>query len=651
MAFLNNADEPDLDLPTTAELADRDVKRAEADRLFKELPDGMTRELLDTRFADWVKQQRDRLVPWESLRPVAATSNLPLLTVEADDAVFASGDTTKSDTYELHFQQPPEGITAVRLEALPDDRLPAHGPGMTYYEGTKGDFFLGEFILSADGERLKFSEASHSYAKNRFGANPVSAALTLDGDPQTGWSVHGRLGERHTAVYVLEQPLTEVDGLDLKMLFGRHFASSLGRFRISVTTSPTGAQAVDMSEEIEHWLQTPKSEWTGAGRQILWRQFLLSLPEWKDLAAKARKLLELPKYTTTLVMQERPAENPRPTYVHHRGEYLQPTDEVQPQVPGFLPSSPEDAPQNRLQFARWLVSRNNPLTARVTVNRTWSAFFGRGLVPTVEDFGYQGQSPTHPRLLDWLAVEFMNQGWSLKWLHKQIVMSATYRQCSRVTPELLREDPQNALLARGPRHRLEAELIRDAALRVSGLLSDRIGGPSVFPPQPPGITTEGTYGRLEWKASQGEDRYRRSLYTFSKRTAPFAAYNTFDAPTGEVCVARRDASNTPLQALTLMNDIVFVEATQALGAEFADRQGSIQQGLETLFRRILTRPGEREEIETLREFFERERQRFADGELEAAKVAGADGDDVVDRAAWTVTARVLLNLDEAITKR
>jgi len=357
-----------------------------------------------------------------------------------------------------------------------------------------------------------------------------------------------------------------------------------------------------------------------------------------------------PQYPTTLVMQERPPENPRPTHIHHRGEFLQPKEQVQPAVPAFLPPLPDDAANNRLNFARWLVSRDNPLTARVTVNRHWSAFFGRGLVPTIGDFGYQGQLPSHPELLDWLAVEFMQQGWSLKWLHKQIAISATYRQSSHATADLVRRDAENRLLARGPRVRLEAELIRDAALSTSGLLSPKVGGPSVFPPQPPGVTTEGTYGRLDWTPSTGEDRYRRSLYTFSKRTAPFAMYNTFDAPSGEACVARRDVSNTPLQALTLLNDVMFVEAARAMGNEFAVRDGTVPQRIAAMFRRVLVRPAKPEEIETLAAFYEHQRARLEAGELEAKTVAGEGAGEVIDRAAWTLVARILFNLDEAITK-
>ena len=652
MAFLNNTEEPDLDLPQAEQKTDFQRRLEQAEQRLEELPRQLPEQFpLEQRFADWERQERRASHAWHSLPPYEATSNLPLLTVQDDDSVFASGDFTKSDTYQLKFRPKNlRNITAIRLEALPDARLPAHGPGMTYYEGTKGDFFLGEFQLQADGRPLKFSGASHSYAKNRFGKNPVSAELAIDGDPQTGWSVDARLGERHTAVFVLDQPLAEAELLEVTMTFGRHFASSLGRFRISVTVEPNVGRARDLSQEVENLLLTPNDRLDETGRLRLRHEFLLSLPELAVQAAEIRKLYKPPTYLTTLVMHERPPENLRPTYVHHRGEFLQPTDPVQPLVPEFLPPLPDDTPRNRLEFARWLVSRENPLTGRVAVNRAWAAFFGCGIVETVGDFGYQGQLPSHPQLLDWLAVQFMQQGWSLKWLHKQIVMSATYQQSSQLTPQLLKEDANNRLLARAPRVRLEAELIRDTALRISGLLSPKVGGPSVFPPQPAGVTTEGTYGKLDWTISQGEDRYRRGLYTFSKRTAPFAMFNTFDGPTGESCVARRDVSNTPLQALTLLNDVVFLEAAQQLGREFAGREEPLQQRVESLFRRVLVRPPEAEELTELVEYWTNQEKRFVAGELDAQKIAGTGTDGVNQQAAWTVLARVLLNLDEAITR-
>jgi hypothetical protein len=284
------------------------------------------------------------------------------------------------------------------------------------------------------------------------------------------------------------------------------------------------------------------------------------------------------------------------------------------------------------------------------MNRQWAAFFGRGIVRTSEDFGFTGEPPTHPELLDWLAVEFMRRGWSLKAMHRLIVTSATYQQSPRVTPELLAHDAENKLLARGPRSRLEAELLRDAALGVSGLLSHKIGGPSVFPPQPAAVTAEGAYGALGWKPSEGPDRYRRGLYTFSKRTAPFALFTTFDAPSGEACVARREVSNTPLQALTLLNDAAFLECAQALGRLVVSRDGTEEDRAAWLFRRCLTRPPTDEESAALAKFYRAQKDRFERKELDAAKIGGPGAGDANERAAWTVTARAIMNLDEFVMK-
>jgi hypothetical protein len=683
MALLNNADEPELDLPS-AEMDEQHRRNlAEAERLLTDLSkEAQSKSDFEARFAEWLQRERERTVDWKPLRPTKATSNMPLLTVEDDDSIFASGDTTKQDLYELEFQPGMEGITALRLEALPDARLPAHGPGMTYYEGTKGDFFLAELKVagtlrapsaaveedsanSADGARsvpATIARASHSYAKNRFGNNPAAAVMATDGDVQTGWSVDGRTGERHTAVFVFEQPVS-AETLRIEMTFGRHFASSLGRFRISATTHPGGGEARDLPEEVETLLAIPEEKLTDDQRNRLRNQFLLQSPDFAEQTNKIRQLQKRPEYPTTLVMHERPPTNPRRTFRHHRGEFLQPKEPVEPGVPEVLPplkaegeerkaesSQRGDRLPDRLDFAKWLVSRENPLTARVTVNRQWAAIFGTGIVRTVEDFGIQGEAPSHPELLDWLALHFMEEGWSLKKLHRLIVTSAAYRQSSRVTPDLLAKDPQNRLLARGPRVRLEAELIRDSVLRASGLLSPTIGGPSVFPPQPASITTEGAYGRLDWKPSEGEDRYRRSLYTFTKRTTPFAMFAMFDAPSGEACVARRDVSDTPLQALTLLNDPMLLEGAQALGKSYAADPRPVEDRIDELFRRCLVRSESEEEQLDLLAFYQAQRQRFHADAAAAKSFAGAESPNVADQAAWASLARALFNLDEFITK-
>ncbi|MBI5801857.1 MAG: DUF1553 domain-containing protein, partial [Verrucomicrobia bacterium] len=671
-------DEPDLDLPDAA-LEEQHRKNLErAAKLLAELPSKFPpsktstltgSEHLAQRFSEWLATERPRIVQWTALRPHEAKSNLPLLTVQPDDSVFASGDISKMDTYELTFRNVPAGVTALRLEALPDDRLPAHGPGMTYYEGRKGDFFMGEFKVFAGTSQVKLVRATESFSKNNFGNAPVTAALATDGNPETGWSTATREGERHEAVFNLAEPLRVVGDLRVKMLFGRHYAASLGRFRIAFTTDARGATASTLPPEAQELLLRPDKQLTAAERAKLREHFLLVAPELKDARTEIETLQKPPVLQTTLVLRERPPVNPRPTFRHHRGEFLSPKEAIAPGVLGVLNPLPPGAPTNRLGFAQWLVSTDNPLTARVTVNRQWAAFFGRGIVRTTEDFGLQGDAPTHPELLDWLAVEFVKGSgglglgsgvstrtpWSLKQLHRLIVTSATYQQGSsfasdpRTSPQT--PDPRpNSLLSRFPRARLDAELIRDCVLRASGLLSAKVGGQSVFPPQPASVTSEGVYGAKSWDESKGEDRYRRGLYTFAKRSAPYAMFNTFDGPSGEACVARRDVSNTPLQALTLLNDTVILEAAQALGRQLAAQPGSVESRVESLFRRCLTRPPSADERAQLVKFFAAQRARFASGELKAADFAGKGDGDATDRAAWTALARALLNLDEFIAK-
>jgi hypothetical protein len=652
MACLDNADELTIDVQKPDIAAQRRkiealVEEREA-RLAERFPDPdhpgslLPAIMVEAKFQAWLREQEPKAVSWRVLRPVKATSNLPLLTVQPDDSVFVSGDMTKRDLYDLEFHNDGGPIAAVRLEALPDDRLPAHGPGRVYYEGGFGDFFLSEITLTAGGQAAKFASATQS------GGGDAQAAI--DGDPQTGWNINGRQGEATVAVFRLKEPV-KADAFDLSLLFERYHAAGLGRFRISVTSDSRPAGA-DLPPDIEALLLIPEAQRTPEQRRQLLRYYLTVAPELKaerDQIAKLRATL--PAYPTTLVFAERPADNPRPTYIHKRGEWLQPQERVTPGVPAILPPLPAGAPANRLTFARWLVSPANPLVGRVTMNRQWAAFFGKGIVRTTEDFGYQGEPPSHPELLDWLAVEFVKRGWSLKQMHRLIVTSATYRQSSAVTPALLARDPENRLLSRGPRVRLEAELVRDSLLTASGLLSGKIGGPSVFPSQPPGVTSEGTYGPLEWKVSPGEDRYRRGLYTFSKRTAPYAMFQTFDAPSGEVCTARREVSNTPLQALTLLNDQVCVEAAQALGKMIATRPGALEERAAYLYRRCVTRPPTPAETAALLRYYMAQKARCDRKELDAAAIAGPGGDgDINDRAAWTLLARSLLNLDQAITK-
>lgn len=363
---------------------------------------------------------------------------------------------------------------------------------------------------------------------------------------------------------------------------------------------------------------------------------------------------------TTMVMAE--MERPRETHVLGRGDYRNLGEKVTPGVPAALPPMPAGAPANRLGLAQWLVDSSNPLTARVTVNRLWQMFFGTGLVKTAEDFGSQGEAPSHPELLDWLATEFIRTGWDVKAMVRLIVTSAAYRQSSRATPELIELDPENRLLARGPRFRLKAELIRDNALAISGLLNPAIGGPSVFPYQPPGIWEEVAYGDYftaqTYTPSTGADLYRRSMYTFWKRTAPPPSLVTFDAPDREKCIARRARTNTPLQALVLLNDPTYVEAARAFAERLIREAGrDPARRIDHAFRLALARPASPRERQLLRNLAARQLAHYR-GDPEAARKLLAVGEsrpepslDAAELAAWTTVASVILNLDETISKQ
>ena len=596
----------------------------------------------DDKFARWLESEAKSAREWTRLRPTDATSETPVLTIEDDDSVFASGDFTKNDTYKLKFANVPKGTRSIRLQVLPDDRLPARGPGTVSYEGPEGDFFLSSFKVRADGREVKITSATQSFAS---GGNTAEKAI--DSDLQSGWSINGGQGRAHDAVFHLAE---DIEGdVEIDLICERYYAAGIGHFRLWVNSDPE-SPAPSAANDLYLAFKKEDGEARTKTRKQLLAQFAKVAPELESARAEIQKLRDsIPKSPTTLVLRERQPGFTRATKRHHRGEFLQAKEEVSPGIPSFLPPLQPDAPKNRLGFARWLVSEENPLTGRVVMNRHWEGFFGRGLVRTLEDFGFQGELPTHPDLLDWLALEFPKRGWSQKQMHKLIVMSATYQQSSRVSKELQERDPANILLARGPRFRIEAEMVRDFALVASGLFSDKLGGPSVYPPQPAGVTTEGAYGPLTWKVSEGSERYRRGLYTFAKRTAPYAMSLTFDGPSGEACLARRDRSNTPLQALTLLNDEVFMEAARALGRSAAGDPASPESKVETIVRRCLTRTPSPEELEKFKSFYEKQLSRFKSGELKAAELLGSESASP-EEAAWTALARVLLNLDEAVSK-
>jgi hypothetical protein len=380
-------------------------------------------------------------------------------------------------------------------------------------------------------------------------------------------------------------------------------------------------------------------------------------------AERARLTQELSELESSVpwlpVMEELAADERRATHVFERGSFLAPGQRVEAATPSALHPFPGDAPRNRRGLARWLTDPANPLTARVQVNRYWEQFFGTGLVETVEDFGYQGAAPSHPELLDWLALELVESGWSLKALCRQIVTSETYCQASETTPAQRALDPNNRLLARGPRFRLPAEAIRDQALAVAGLLSPKLFGPPVMPYQPEGIW-QIVYSGDRWQTSDGEDRHRRALYTFLRRTAPYPTQVAFDGSARSICLVRRSRTNTPLQALVTLNDPTFVEAAQAFGrlliSAAGDAHDFIEARIEHAYLRSLMRPVEPEELAVLRGLYATEREYYERHPELAASMACdplgplPEGMDAADAAAMSVLCNVILNLDEFLTK-
>ncbi|MBI2823064.1 MAG: PSD1 domain-containing protein [Planctomycetia bacterium] len=662
-ALLNGADEPTVPVPTPeqsgqqAELAEG-VKSAEADlRRY----DQETAE----RRAQWEQQLVAGIaaVEWTVLDPLEATCASGAATLKnlGDRSLLAEGDRKIDEIYTVTAVAPLSRVTAVRLEVLTDDSLPRHGPGLE----DNGNFVLAELTLEtpavgdAKGQTAAWQWSTATDAKGNF---PVEHLI--DGNSGTGWSLNvtaKRPGTDRNAILALRDGLATEGRTLVFRLKARNVRNNYlpGRFRLSLTSAE--GEALRVGGPVRDAIAVPADKRTANERDLVLAEFDKVDPGRRELAGKMAAIKsDLNKLTqsipTTLAMRER--DKPRETHLLIRGEYLRDGPVVPPDVPSVLPPLSTSGEQpTRLDLARWLVAPANPLVARVTMNRFWQQYFGRGLVETSNDFGTQGTPPTHPELLDWLAGEFVARGLSMKAMHRLIVTSATYRQQSRACPELAAVDPDNRLLARQSRLRVEAEAVRDVTLATSGLLSPKVGGPSVFPPQPDGVMAL-TRSVREWKTSTGEDRYRRGMYTYHWRSTPHPFLKVFDAPEGSTTCTRRDRANTPLQALTLLNDEACIEAARALAVRVlaesprADAAGRVRHA----FRLCLAREPSDYERACLTEL-------LAD-ELADAKVARDDAmtktiqppmklpesADPRQYAAWTSVARALLNLDEFMTR-
>ena len=611
---------------------------------------------------DWEQKTISALTNWQVLDAVDFTSaGGATLTKTDKKSIVASGRNPSNDTYIVRAFTGPGKITGFRLEALET------GDKNSLGRDTNGGFVLRSFEVKAktredvfEAQPLSFKSASADFSQKGF---DITNVLTGKGDD--GWAVGASEPKnrvRRSAYFTLEQPLEFAQ--DATLIFtlrhsDKHPGANLKQFRLAFTSDEQVGPPASLPEDVRKIFLADAAKRDDKQKARL-KEYYESIspevqPSYEALGAARKAEKEFyDAIPISSVMVE--LEKPRETHRHIRGAYLSKGELVSPGTPAAFHPFPTNQPLNRLGLVRWLVDTNNPLTARVMINRFWEQYFGRGIVETVEEFGKQGEPPSHPALLDWLASEFMRQHWNMKAMHKLIVTSATYRQSSSVSPELYQRDPYNRLLARGPRVRLEAEMVRDQALAVSGLLSHKIGGPSVMPPQPEGLW-QVVYSGDKWATSPGEDKYRRGLYTFWRRTSPHPMMTAFDAPSREYCVLKRSRSDTPLQALNTLNDPAFVEAAQALARRIVAKSEDDVKGRVTYaFRVCLARAPQNKEVERLVKLYQTELANYrADaraGEKMATSELGAapEGMDVAELAAWTVVANVLLNLDEMITK-
>lgn len=583
-------------------------------------------EGLDDAFKKWTDETRSQQV-WSALELGDFESDHDIdLVQDADQRCVVKGKIPDKDHWRLTMRSRDGGrVTALRIETFPKQN-----------EGNRKDknHVLNELTVEVVGDD-SVDPITLVHPRADFSQSNWDVSKSIDNDPATGWAVSPQADRPHVVIYDLAEPLTFEKPLRLRLKMTQTYGSQLvlSRFRVSISDREPGTLKPTVSQ---------------GDRESFRRTF----PPTRDVLAKLdaaeKDLKQLrSRFPKTPVMQELPGAKRRETRVHVRGNFLELGEVVEPGVPQSFGDFPKESPSNRLGVAHWLVGPDNPLTARVMVNRVWARLFGVGIVETEEDFGTQGLRPSHPQLLDWLARAYQENDWSLKSLLKTIVLSETYRQSSTVSDAQLASDPRNRLLSRGPRFRISAEMIRDQALASSGLLTHKLGGPSVMPPQPDGIW-KSTYSNRKWIDATGEDRYRRGIYTYWKRTSPYPSMTTFDAGSGEVCLVRRVRTNTPLQALITLNDPSYFEAAGALGVLMREK------GLEYGFRRVLIRRPSDQELIRLQTLYDEVRGDFDQDLAAAANLAESAGLDRVNAdaelAAWVTLANVLLNLDEAVTK-
>jgi len=575
-----------------------------------------------------------------------------------DNSLLSDGRGAFNDTYRVVAKTSLQQIAAIRLRVLTDESLPHNGPGMA----GNGNFVLTEFEASLGGQEIP---VAHAFADHEQPGYPASAAL--DGQSRTGWAINvgkdskAKMNANHEIVFVLEKPITPADGsLEIRLHHDLNQNYLIGRFAIdfSATVPAPPSREAPVSHDLVAALKANAPERTPPQIKLVAEAYARANPK-KRGGRKNKNAETNPDIAELMIMRE--TASLRPTYIFQRGDFLRPDEKTGPLQPGVLSAvsaSMHDAPtifHNRLDLAKWLVNPENPLTPRVAVNRMWMHYFGRGIVETDDDFGTQGTPPTHPELLDWLGREFIRQGWSMKAMHRLIVTSATYRQSSKARPDTMEVDSRNLLLARQERVRVDAEIVRDAALSASGLLDPEIGGPSVHPTQPDGVFAF-TQAAKKWVAESGPERYRRALYTFFYRSAPHPLFTAFDAPNFQSVCTRRSRSDTPLQALTVANDQAFIEMAQGLAARaiHETREGDVCARLKRAFLLCLCREPSDKEISILQKYYEQQLASFSDDSDSAKQllspVLETSNVSPQSAAAYVCAARAILNTDAFITR-
>ena len=690
-AFFNSINEENIEAPTP----EAAVKLAAAKEKHAKKLDELRAAVKVYEQGEFVKKQLEwetsaakNPVAWQTLEISSAKSKHGAkLDVQPDKSVLVSGKNELSDVYTLEAAlKGNERITAVRLEVLPDDKLPAKGPG----RANNGNFVLSTFAVeakpSADGAAVA-SKVVFTKAIADFSQGQCEVQQAINDNPADFWAVVPHVGQRHVAVFEAKEPFGHDGGTKLTITLDQAYNMSephnLGHFRLSVTTAPAPVPLEGLPQEVAAAFAVDAGQRNDAQKKQISDYFKSVDAEYLKLAtavtdheAKAPKFPDDLKAQSVVELQK-----PRVTNIHLRGDFLAKGDVVEAKTVGALPalaSGGRQPPDNsagvgnknqgadalrspiRLDLAHWLVNPDSPLPPRVTVNRLWQQHFGRGLVATSDDFGRQGEKPSHPELLDWLASDFVSQGWSLKQVHRRIVLTSTYRQSARMRRDLAEHDPENILLARQLRRRVESEVIRDLALTASGLFASRVGGPSVRPPQPTEYATITYAGSANWPESKGSDRYRRGLYTFFQRTSPYPMLMTFDTPDSNECAVRRMTSNTPLQALTLWNDPVFVEAAQALGNRVVREVPGLasdeltRQRVRRTFENCLARSPDSQEEAALVALYQQQLALCSKDAKAATALVGSQTPSAetpaAELAAWISVGRAILNLDEFITR-